>query len=254
MENIKTFSFKRIFLLMQKTLYENARSVLIGFITVFGIFSLVLFMRIINGDNNINNLQTFYYTGFFISGFFISGMAFTNFRKKEKTMSYLMLPASIIEKFISEWLLTSVIFIILYSAAFYVFNIVLYSLGTIYKFNVEFVNILAAESFKMFLHFIIIQSVLLAGAATFKKAPLFLTISVVFGFGIIFIVYVTFLILIIKGQLETLVFNNSGLHSANVNINIQGHWLEKIPEIMYYYVTAPAFWAYTYFKIKEKEV
>ena len=126
MKNIQSFSIKRILLLMQKTAYENVKFVLIGLVTVFGIFSIILFLNGLDDGDAWGKMQAFYVAGFIISGFFISGMAFTNLRTKEKTMSYLTLPASTLEKFISELLLTTVGFIVIYTAIFYVFNFVVY--------------------------------------------------------------------------------------------------------------------------------
>ncbi len=253
MEHIKSFSFKRILLLMQKTLYENAKSVLTGLITVFGLFSFILFMSALKDGAAWDKLQTFYFIGLFIAGFFISGSAFSNFRNKEKTMSYLTLPASSSEKFISEWLLTSIIYIIIYSVIFFVFNLLVFLIGDVFNFKVSFINLFTEETLRMFLHYIIIQSVLLAGAATFKKIPLFFTISSIFIFGLIITVYITLLTLSIKGQFEVFRFSGNGIQGNNFNYDLKDHWLLHVPGIMYYYVTAPVFWIYTYFKLKEKE-
>jgi len=253
MENIKSFSIKRILLMMQKTLYENAKSVSIGLITVFGIFSFILLMSALNNGNVWGKLQVFYYAGMFIAGFFISGMAFANFRNKEKTMSWLTLPASISEKLISEWLLTTIVYIIVYTAIFYAFNLIVFLIGGVFNFEVNFIDIFTKETATLFLHYIIIQSILLAGAATFKKVPLFFTISSLFIVGMIITFYLTILALGIKGQFEVFTFNNNGMQGNNFNYNLEDHWLLQVPKIMYYYITAPVFWIYTYFKIKEKE-
>ncbi|NOZ34127.1 MAG: hypothetical protein GXO80_02380 [Chlorobi bacterium] len=253
MEHIKSFSFKRILLLMQKTLYENAKSVLIGLITVFGIFSFILFMSALKDGQAWSKLQIFYYIGLFIAGLFISGSAFSNFRNKEKTMSYLTLPASGIEKFISEWLLTSVVYIIAYTAIFYAFNLLVFIIGDVFNIQVNLINIFTYKTLTMFLHFIIIQSILLAGAATFKKVPLFFTISSLFIAGMIITFYITLLTLSVKGQFEAFHLSNNGIQGGDFNYNLENHWLLKVPKIMYYYITAPVFWIYTYFKLKEKE-
>ncbi|MCF6184005.1 MAG: hypothetical protein L3J56_05160 [Bacteroidales bacterium] len=148
MEHIKSFSFKRILLMMQKTLYENAKSVLTGLITVFGLFSFILFMSALKDGEAWSKLQIFYYIGLFIAGFFISGSAFSNFRNKEKTMSYLTLPASSSEKFISEWLLTSIVYIIVYSIIFYIFNLLVFLIGDVFNIQVNFINLFSEETLK----------------------------------------------------------------------------------------------------------
>ncbi len=84
MKNIQSFSIKRILLLMQKTAYENVKFVLIGLVTVFGIFSIILFLNGLDDGDAWEKMQAFYVAGFIISGFFISGMAFTNLRTKSE--------------------------------------------------------------------------------------------------------------------------------------------------------------------------
>jgi len=256
MENIQSFSFKRILLMMQKTLYENGKSVIIGLSTVFGIFSFILIISLLNsGGNAWNNLDGFYYAGLIIAGLFISGMAFSNFRNKEKTMSYITLPASILEKFISEWLLTTVVFIIGYTAIFYAFNFLLILFGNVLNIDVNIVNIFNSEFISVMPKYFIMQSIFLAGAATFKKSPFFKTIFSWFLFSIFLIVWLSVLVYFLKGTFETVSFNDQGAFNIgnNTSYNFENHWFIEGMKYFYYYVSAPAFWLYTYFKLKEKE-
>ena len=255
MENIKSFSFKRILLLMQKTLYESGKSVIIGLSTIFGIYSLILFISVLHSGSAWIHLDAFYFAGIFIAGFFISGSAFANFRNKEKTMSYLMLPASVLEKFISEWLLTTVVFIIGYTIIFYVFNFLLLFFGNTFNIEVHIVNIFNSDFLKELPKYFIIQSMFLAGAASFKKSPFFKTLFSLFLFGMFLTVYLSVLAYFLKGTFETFSFNGNGMNMSGMNTsyNFENHWLITSAKYFYYYVSAPAFWLYTYFKLKEKE-
>ncbi len=256
MENIQSFSFKRIFLMMQKTLYENGKSVIIGLSTVFGIFSFILIISLLNTHGQAwNNLTDFYYGGFFIAGLFISGMAFSNFRNKEKTISYITLPASVLEKFISEWLLTTIVFTVGYTAIFYLFNLLVLLFGNMLHIDVNIINIFNSEFLSVFFKYIIVQSMFLAGAATFKKSPFFKTIFSLFLFNIFIIVWLSVVIYFAKGAFETVSFNDYGAFNIgnNTSYHFENHWLLETAKSIYYYITAPAFWLYTYFKLKEKE-
>jgi hypothetical protein len=256
MENIQTFSIKRIVLLMQKSLYENAKYVLTGLTTVFGIFTVVLFFSALDDGEAWKNMQNFYVIGFIISGLIVSGMAFTNLRTKEKSMSYLSLPASLLEKLISELLLTTIGFIIMYTIIFYVFNIIVYIIGAPFNLHANILNIFTSEVFEGYLIYIILQSVLLAGAATFRKAPLFLTLFSLFVAGMALVIIIVIIALSFKGYIE-----HTGLENINIDKNDfkliggnpENHWLIQIPKYMFYYVTAPLFWVVAYFKLKEKE-
>ncbi len=257
MEHIQSFNFKRILHLMQKNIYENGKSVGITLITVFGLFFFIMLMNAFYGGDAWRNLETFYYIGFFITGLFISGMAFSAFRNKEKTMAWITVPASITEKFISEWLLSTIGFIFLYTTLFYVFNLLIYTLTGMFGISIDIINIFTGQTLTYFLHYLIGQSILLAGAATFKKVPLFFTISTLFVFSLFLVFYNSFLFLAVKGQYENLLYiNNLNVNAANTPMmheDFQNFYLLKIPEYMYYYVMAPVLWIYTWFKLKEKE-
>lgn len=256
MENIQTFSIKRVFLLMQKSVYENAKYVLTGLTTVFGIFTVVLFFNALKDGEAWKNMQSFYVIGFIIAGLIVSGMAFTNLRSKEKAMSYLSLPASLLEKLLAELLLTTIGFIIMYTAIFYVFNILVYFVGAPFNLHANILNIFTAEVFEGYWLYIILQSVLLTGAATFRKAPLFLTLFSLFVAGTALLIIMVLIALSLKGYIES-----SGLENLRITDdgflkgeNPEHHPLIQIPKIMFYYVTAPLFWVIAYFKLKEKEV
>ncbi len=252
--NIPQFSFKRILLLMQKTAYENAKFTIVGLITLFGFFSVILFISALNNANAWEKMNSFYVAGFIISGIFISGMAFTNFRSKEKTMNYLMLPASTLEKFISELLTTTVIFAIAYTLIFYVFNLAVYLFGSVYGFSVDFVNLSDMHILEGFMYYVIFQSIFLAGSATFRKVPLFFTSFSLFIAGIGILIFTVLITTLLKGEFENLAFNNFNINSNTFpEEDINNHPLILIPKYMFYYLTAPLFWLVTYFKIKEKE-
>ena len=256
MDNIQTFSIKRILLLMQKTAYENAKLVLIGLVTVFSFFSVFLFLNGLDDGDAWEKMQVFYVVGFIISGIFISGMAFTNLRTKEKTMSYLTLPASTLEKFISELLLTTVGFIVIYTAIFYVFNFVVYLIGSSFNLHANIINLFDMEVLEGFMYYVILQSIFLAGAATFRKVPLFFTIFTVFVAGIVIMIFVMIISLGFKEYIESSDIVNFQFNGSDYDIeaDMKNHFLVRYPKFMFYYLTAPIFWLVTYFKLKEKEV
>jgi hypothetical protein len=239
---------------MQKTAYENAKFTFVGLITLFGFFSVILFFSALNNANAWEKMNTFYIAGFIISGMFISGMAFTNFRSKEKTMNYLMLPASTLEKFISELLITTIVFAIAYTIIFYAFNTATYLLGSMYGFPVDFVSLSDMHILEGFMYYVIFQSIFLAGSATFRKVPLFFTSFTLFVAAIAILIFTVIITTLFKGEFENLAFNNFNINSNTFpEMDIENHYLVLIPKYMFYYLTAPVFWLVTYFKLKEKE-
>ena len=255
MKNIQSFSIKRVLLLMQKTAYENIKFVLIGLVTVFGIFSIILFLNGLDEGDAWGKMQAFYVAGFIISGFFISGMAFTNLRTKEKTMSYLSLPASILEKFISELLLTTIGFIVIYTAIFYVFNFAVYLIGSPFNLDANIIDLFNTDVLMGYIYYVILQSIFLAGAATFKKAPLFFTTFSLFIVGVAITIFFVILALITKEHFESFEMTNMNFNGNphDFEAEIENHFLIRFPKFMFYYLTAPIFWLVTYMKLKEKE-
>ena len=253
-QNIKQLSIKRILLLMQKTAYENARFTIIGISTIFGFFSVILLISALNGADAWSKMNNFYVAGFIISGTFLSGMAFTNFRNKEKTMNYLMLPASTLEKLISELLLTTIIFAIVYTILFFVFNLAASLVASIYGLPTDFLNLMDLHVLEGFMYYVIFQSIFLAGSATFRKVPLFFTLFSLFTAWVAVFIFVVIISLSLKGEFENLAVNNFSINSDTFpEFDIENHFLIQIPKYMFYYLTAPIFWLVTYFKLKEKE-
>jgi hypothetical protein len=251
MKTIATFSFRRVLLLMQKTLAENAKFVGSGLLSIFAVYSIVIFLDVINSGNSWMFMDVFYVLGFLFGGFFVSGMAFSKLRTKEKSISFLTLPASVFEKFISELILTTLGFILLYTSIFLIFNALIYWIAP--ESNpAGFVDLTNPRMLEIFKIYIIIQSIFLVGAATFRRVPLFYT-----GFAI----FVVSLSLIFFGAM--LFFYLQDFGGENEGFDAGKHYFEStfwksmlftIPKFIFYNLLAPIFWATAYYKIKEKEV
>jgi hypothetical protein len=255
MTHIQTFSIQRILLLMQKELYENLKIVSVGYISFFGIATAVVALNFIGGGEAWAEFSDFFEFGLFITGLFISGMAFKSFRSKEGTMSYLSIPASVLEKFLSMLLLTTLGLVIFYIAAFSIFDFLFVALGnSLTNQSTEYFRFFSADLPHLFLVYLIVQSIFLAGAATFKKVPLFFTVFWSFVFLLGVGLYSTGLVYLFRDTFESTAHQlDRGVNINLMDLKDSGLWISKIPEFTFYYLTAPVFWAVTYFKIKEKE-
>ncbi len=254
MKEKKAFCLSRVFLLMQKTLYENIKFVTIGLSTIFTLFSVIIFFSQVNEERSWEYMEVFYLIGYFMGGIFISGMAFTNLRTKEKAMSYLSLPASTFEKYLSEWILTTFGFTILYTFIFYLFNFILLIFGTSYS-SPNILDLTDPRILNGFQHYFILQSIFLAGAATFKKVPIFYTGFTLFIVGMILSILGLSLSFILKEIFENYYINDfeKTMDTHFYNYNFGDLFIAKIPEYFYWYFLAPVFWVIGFFKLKEKE-
>lgn len=256
MEKNNIINVKRLFLIFKRDLFVNLKTIIVIFGVVFGLFLMGYLLTFTKNaifpseiTLSINELANKFNSGFFIIGIIISGIAFGDFRSKLKTQNYLLIPASTSEKFVSVWGTTTILYIISYFVVFVVFNLLLMLIGVIFSTHVEFLNVFAqADLLKTIGKYLLIQSIFLAGAASFTKVPILKTPLIAFAISIIFMILlglITFLIF------HTLHFQFAPNFNAAQNINTK---LLKVTGKVLLYITPFVFWAITFFKLKEKQI
>ncbi len=248
MNNTKTFSFKRIALLMKKSLYERKSNLIRGFAVLFGLFAIIYIISQRAHAFPTLVLKVLFFSGLYIMGILVAGLAFPNLRTKEKTISYLSLPASHFEKFLAEFLLTTICFVVAYVALFYLFNILVVWGSQLYDINAELLNIdnLLKNSDKkiseIIFTFFIFQIIFFIGAITFKKAPPMKTAFFLFIAGAALSVYLGVLAKILIGS-----------NVIGPNNFFEDYTWAKIGKYGFYYALTPILWIVAFLKIKEKE-
>lgn len=255
METTQNFSIKRLSLMLQKDVFDNFTYVLAGYGSVIGLF-LFIFLGFLVQGIPIENYAKFYTFGLTVVGVLIAGLAFNDFRVKEKSMNYLTLPASLLEKFLSMLILTTIGVAASFTVVFYIFNGLAYLIGLL-MFDIEpnFLNILDKEILSHILWVFSVQSIFLVGAVTFKKAPLFLTLLAIFIVGFVLLIYSGILSFTLykemifgaaQGGTYNVMVGGDEIETGKTTIDIIGNVLK--------YCMAPFFWVVAYLKMKEKEV
>jgi uncharacterized membrane protein len=259
----KHFSFKRLFLLYRKGFIENRKKMILYTIGIpFGlILIIVLFMYLTTGSFNDFNkwsnkleLPIFFFL-FLMAGMLYNSNAFAPFRSKEKSLSYLILPASTIEKFTFEFINKIVLFFIVFPFLFWgALNLIGICLHEIYpefesykfEFN-SFYNIL-----KKWNHYTILSIAMLfitipfLGSTYFKKRVLLKTL---FFTSIILILFGLYGYMISKG------FEVDKYAPSENNILLSNE--EKVTMRFLFFVSIIShlvLLSIGYFKLKEKEV
>lgn len=216
MKSNNLFSLGRFMLLFKQSFMVNKKLIGISLAGLTGIIfiSLVLFQsvskfQIWNPGRSMATFQLF----FFSLGIVYSSLSFPAFRSKEKTMFYLMLPASNFEKFIFEFLTRIIAFILFMPFIFWmtaniegaiVHRFIPESIGFYYRFPFEtflktFNHKDALEGWHKFRNIQICLFAFVAafaGASYFSKSPLMKTL---FMFLIIFGGFSLFTYLLYKG-------------------------------------------------------
>ena len=264
MQTNNSFSFQRLMLLFKRSLIINKKR----FAIAISAFSGILFITLVlaQASANFSNWGEHAYLSTFVSVFLSLGISyaafsFPAFRSKEKSMTYLMLPASSAEKFVFELLSRIVAFIILMPFLFwFIANLegalVHYYYPELINYQFSFGKSLTESSkdpeFKQVM-FLIIQMVLFGfiaaftGASHFSKSPLFKTLLT---FSIIIICYFLFSLFLVKAfdLLQGLSTGNNGMHFRGS---------KEIAIIIFkigFTLTNLTLLAVAWFSLKEKEV
>jgi hypothetical protein len=186
---------------------------------------------------------------FFIGGFVLTSVIFAELNNPHRGFLYLMLPATAMEKLLSTWAITSLLYTAIGILVMMTVNITLVAYSSIFSLNsVELVNPFSYEMLRMFGIYLITQTIFLVGAIHFRRAQFFKTVlsllalmmaisafTAIFGFAIF--------------------YNGLKFGNFNVNINIMDSdsW-SAAGEILFWALLAPFMLTVTYFKIKEREV
>ena len=123
MQTNNLFSAQRFVLLCKQSLIINKKRIAIFIGSYIGALSLVLaFFQSMGGFTveKSNSCLLMFIFLFFAWGIIFASRAFPEFRSKEKCISYLMLPATITEKFIFEFLVRIVLYLILMPLLFWI--------------------------------------------------------------------------------------------------------------------------------------
>lgn len=207
-----TFSFSRIGLLIRQQLLQNAKTVIGLFVGVSGVLFLILYLLQLKvGQTPLlqpRSLSAFFFFSYSISIIISSATAFPAFRNKEKTINYLMLPASTLEKFTYEFFTRVVMVILVFPLLFwFVYSIQCGFLSMIYsdynivplfetvisKATIEKETTLFAKHKSAIIALCLLPvSFVFLGASVFQKQPLIKTgiataLTFFFFFGLMYL-------------------------------------------------------------------
>jgi hypothetical protein len=260
MKTNQIFNFNRFGRYAQSAMIMHYRQLLL----LIGAVSASLFLYVLiitntamEGNWELNDWRAMFFTTFSIGGIMYVGYAFSPLRKKEKTIKFLLIPASTLEKFIYELIEKFLLFWLLFPTLFYVFGNLAIKISTVLRRSMGQYADMKPFSTVVFtegspdgqMRLIIILGIMLfilafAGAATFRKYPLIKTI--VFCGGVVAIVAGYFYMIMEKLHLHHPWIENLGDHLSKQ----QG--LALINSVMLIFSLIVL--AFAYFKLKEREV
>lgn len=196
-------------MLSRQHFVHNTQLLLLSTVAYVGAIFVVLSVAQVGdglGPHDTENFQGFLIAFVAVFGIIYAGHAFPAFRSKESTISYLMVPASALEKFVFEFMNRVVVIIVLlpliYWAIFHVqgYFFAMFTDEIFHPVGLKYlVEIDVAGKYRVLIYTMIASAVFLAialaftGAAMFGKQPLVkslfaLAVIVMFYFGYSFIV------------------------------------------------------------------
>ena len=179
------FSLQRLWLCIKRDMKPNSRSSFIVLGAAVGFLLIISALDVVVGDAAPDFHEGIFYPILIAGGFIFTSGIFRELHRKETNLTYLMLPASALEKVVSRLLLAS--------AGWIVFTLLWY---TAYSALSEGLNLLffgrshpvfnpfTGDVWTAAAHYAVLQSIFLLGAVFFRKLHFFKTLLALTTFAI----------------------------------------------------------------------
>ena len=252
------FSAKRFWKVLKREEFMRWRSLALSALTIGGVSALLTVLNSLQGDSG-DGMRGLYAAFLFVGGFIVASGAFRAMHTKESVHDWLMLPASAEEKFLSRLLVSSI--------GYWLFLTLIFSLsvpigqalslliagrgGTLF-------NPLDPGVLRLLPHYLILQSLFIAGGAFFGRHQFLKTVLTLSLFGIVLGFFAAFALRLIFGDFFQNGFNFSFSGEfgdpAFPGTQKAGMFLIRVLKTLYFALVAPFFWLAAYLRVREAEV
>lgn len=256
MENV--FNLRRFLYLMRREEAMNWRSILLAALTLGGVTALLTLLGSLQGETA--EMHRALFIGFlFLGGYITASGAFREMHQRAAVHDWLMLPASSEEKFLDRVIVSSV--------GYWLFISVVYFLGMLAGEGLSFIisgrggdifNPFALFYLRLFPHYLISQSIFIAGGAFFRKHSFLKTVLFLSLFGIVVGFFTLLAARLVFSEYFsggvsfdfTHQFGNAAFPATRTLAEI----LFRVVGIIYYGLLAPFCWIAAYLRVREAEV
>lgn len=272
------FDLNRWLLYISKHWNENKKKYLFSLAAIGGLLVLWFsFLMIVNRRHPMQEGMQVpaYYVGLFLTGCLYASMIFQELGDNPKGISYLLLPASLLEKLLAAILFGVVLYFICYTAIFYFVDFIMVKASNGIVSNIyekehlgrftpqEVANVFVSPKVNgdnfyilILLVYFTVQSIFLLGSIYFSKYSYIKTL--VWGL-IVFLALVFFQHKIIESFMPHGGFFNATVYRVwagegkEYSISIP-EWIGIAGVFLIKYSLPPLLWIVSYFRLKEKEV
>ena len=260
MNNI--FNINRFGRLFIKHTVEHYKSYLMSLTVLLGVMLLGggFITYLIPGDSMDVGMQTALFTSvLLLAGSIFASTIFADLGDNKKAMASLTLPASHFEKYLVAWLYSVLIFVIVFTAGFYLILLFLVNLKHFSGPTPEIFNVFNSTNdvgFQMYLLFALLQSIAFYGAICFKKLHF---IKTAFAFFIVIAILVLtnqvlLSILLRRSVLPTMPFGMLRFMENNQEKAISLGQHQGDYALCLITILIIIFWVAAYYRLKEKQV
>lgn len=254
------FSVNRFSLLIAQHWAENKKRYALSILAIAGLLIAWFICGMLIEDENPMSggaQEMIFFLMLFATGTFYAGYYFRDLSSRDKGSNFMLVPASVFEKFLCALLYTVVLFFLSYTVIFYLVDLCMVSLSNNIHNVKETGNATVANIFEtvlirfrdestvrsLFLFFVI-QSLFLLGSVYFRKYT-FLKTAVI-GFALFFVIFCVLYF-----------FYGRHWHEDNDNgryLHLFPEWAEQPFRLIVMYLATPLIWIITYYRLKAKQV
>jgi hypothetical protein len=254
---------KRFYHLMLNEFLTANKSILISIGAIVGVL-LIVNVSSVGSYGSWSFHEVFFPITFLVAGHIIASMAFQDVHHKQKSYTYLTLPASMPEKYLSKLLTTSVVYTIAGLIVYFLFSLLATGLSSAFFgmshgiFNPFTRNVWLAVAL-----YIVTHSVTFFGAIYFKRFNLVKTVLAINVFSIALAIIIGIVVRIVfwdyfQGFSFVPVVEIDEVYLTNIGVFERmgefGTNLLTLAKILLGYIMPIFFWVTGFFKLKETEV
>jgi len=246
---------QRFAILSQRYLMFNLKTWLVGLGAASCIIIVISLIQTYatSGIFSLNGMANFGQVLIFIGGYVLTSMAYSEIHTPARSQFFLTLPATTLEKLLSHWLITSVLYILLANVLLSVVLLAGNSIAyLVWGSNISVFNPFGPGNLKLMAIYLSTQSVFFLGALYFRKNNFLKTILSLFALGTAINIIVLLFVMIVFGKPG---FDGADLEMIDSDLKF---WVEEtFPVIMkaiFYWILGPFCLLVSFFRLKEREV
>ena len=246
------FDFSRFWLLLKLELFKSRKGVFMTFLITFG---LLFFMGMLLGIVTEPDLKSFDHTesytyALLLGGFILSSLAYSDLGSSLRRYTFLNLPVSTFERFLSMWILTSIVWIVAFTLTYTVYTWVANYIGQLLFSQVTFhaFDPLSEIAITTMKYYFVLQGIFLVGAAHFRGYVFPKTVSVLIVLALVCGTMVYFMLR------EPFLSEHECVGTECELVDVIGEqpvW--AVIKWLFWWVLAPMSWLITYLGLREQE-